>query len=84
MSHADKIKDYIASQLVPDSKVEIGMDTSLVDEVSLDSTALMQMVLWIEDSFAVTVETEDMTAENFGSVGNIAAYVQRNQSGKDG
>lgn len=84
MSPEEQIRNYIAKELAPDSKVEISADTSLIDEVSLDSTALMQMVLWIEDNFGVSVETEDMTAENFATVRNIAAYVQRNQSGKDG
>ena len=84
MSLEEQIKDYITKELAPDTKIEIIADTSLIDEVSLDSTALMQMVLWIEDSFGVTVETEDMTAENFATVRNIAAYVQRNESGKGG
>ncbi len=72
-----KLIDYIRNQLVSESLPELKADSNLVVDGVLDSTALMQMVLWIEDEFGIAVDVEDMTPENFGTVRNMADYLRR-------
>ena len=77
MSVEAKLIDYIQNELVPGSLPDLAVDSDLVGEGILDSTAFMQMVLWIEEHFGYSVDVDDMTPENFGTVRNMADYLRR-------
>jgi acyl carrier protein len=55
-------------------------DAALEDEVSflesglLDSTGMMELVMFIEDSFGVTVSDDEMIPDNLDSVVKAAAF----------
>lgn len=77
MSVEAKLIDYIQNHLAPGALPDLAVDSDLVGEGVLDSTAFMQMVLWIEDQFGHSVDVDAMTPENFGTVRNIAEYLQK-------
>lgn len=80
MSKAEQIADFIAKNLAAGEDVKIEPDTDLVGEGVVDSTAFMELVLWFEEEFGVSVDVEDMTPDNFGTVRNMAEYVERRQA----
>jgi acyl carrier protein len=43
----------------------------------LDSPALMELIVWCETEFAMEIDQEDLTLDNFGTVNAMAAYVER-------
>jgi methoxymalonate biosynthesis acyl carrier protein len=76
MQIANEIRDYIRTQLATDVP-DIGLDSNLWTDGYLDSTAILELVLWLESTFEVTVENEDLTPENFATIRNIEEFVQR-------
>ena len=72
-----KLTEYIQNQLAPGAIPDLAIDSDLVGEGVLDSTAFMQLVLWIEEQFGHSVDVEDLTPENFGTVRNMAEYLRR-------
>ena len=77
MSVEAKLIDYIQNHLVPGQLSDLEVDSDLVGDGILDSTSFMQIVLWIEDQFGHSVDVDDMTPENFGTVRNMAEYLQK-------
>lgn len=77
MSH-DEIKDrvktflgnYIKTQNLPDDK-------DLFTEGLLNSLFAMQLVLFVEKSFNIRVENEDLGLKNFNSINAITNLVNR-------
>lgn len=45
-------------------------------EAGLDSMAIMQLLLHIEDNFQVALEPADLSRENFKTVTKIAALIE--------
>jgi acyl carrier protein len=80
LTKAEQITDFISKNLASGPDVKIEPDTNLVDESIIDSTAFMELVLWFEEAFGVAVDVEDMTPENFGTVRNMAEYIERQQA----
>ena len=74
--------DYIRSQFAPDTGVELSATTDLVGNGILDSTAMMQLVLWIEETYQFPVELEDISPEMFGTVQRLTEYVTRRTAGR--
>ena len=73
---------YIRGQFAPQAGVELDGHTDLFGAGILDSTAMMQLVLWIEETYQFPVELEDIAPETFGTVQRLAKYVQTRGSGR--
>ena len=55
-------------------------DASLLDRGIIDSTGVLEIVLFLESEFGVKVKDSEMLPENFDSVNNIVNFVQRLKS----
>lgn len=76
----DVIRAYILENyLFTDDVAALGFADSLVDRGIVDSTGMLEIILFVEEQFDITVNDEDMTPENFDSVDRIAGYVKRRQ-----
>ncbi len=79
MSIADEVKGYIRTQLAADI-TDIDLDRNLWTEGYLDSTAILELILWLESTFNITIENEELTPENFATIRNIEEFVQRSSA----
>lgn len=56
------------------------LDTNLQQIEVLDSVAMMEFVVWIEETFELIIDTDDLTPENFSTLRGIVAYIEMNVS----
>jgi acyl carrier protein len=52
-------------------------DTSFLESGLIDSTGVLELVMFLEEKFGVKVADEEMLPENLDSIRSIAAYVTR-------
>jgi acyl carrier protein len=76
MSIEDELKAYIGKELIFGRKIELEFDTDLVGLV--DSTGVLELVVWVESTFGYSVELEELTPENFGTIRRIAELIRKN------
>jgi acyl carrier protein len=76
----DAINQYISTEIVttPDL-LPLDNDLSLMEANILDSVAFLNLVLFLEERFGISVEDTELTRENFETINIIAAYVRRKQ-----
>ncbi|ANO50951.1 MAG: acyl carrier protein [Woeseia sp.] len=75
-----KVKDFILENyLFTDDQSAIGEDDSLLERGIVDSTGMLEIIMFIEEELGVKVEDEEMVPENLDSVNRIAAFVARKQ-----
>lgn len=73
-SLADEIRQLLRSRL---SVVAPSVDADLVAAGLLDSLALVELFLLLEERFGITVTLDDITLDDFRAVSSIAAFVAR-------
>lgn len=44
----------------------------------LDSAATMELIMWLEQTYGISIPDDDLTIENFGTVNLIVGYVTKN------
>jgi acyl carrier protein len=78
------LEERIRSLVV--ERLELALDAAaldpasdLKDDVGLDSAALLEVVVSLEEAFGIAVGVEDVTEDNFRSVAAIAAFIERRQ-----
>jgi acyl carrier protein len=64
-----------------------GRGEALTDDVPLlgnviDSTGVIELIVFLQERFTITVGDEEVTTDNLGSVTNVVAFVERKLRGK--
>jgi len=70
------IRDFVVSTFLFDSG-DVADDASLMGEGIMDSTGVLELILFVEETFALSVADDEVLPENFDSIARIAAYVER-------
>lgn len=78
----DKIRKYIFENFIfEESGNNLKDDDSLLEKGIIDSTGVLEMVQFIEETFEIEVQDEELVPENLDSVNNLVSYVTKKQSG---
>ena len=78
MEIEEKIKQYLAENILfSDDGYDYPEDASFLDEGIIDSVGVLELLMFVNNTFGVTVEQQDLKPENFDSVTNLAAYIRR-------
>jgi acyl carrier protein len=59
------------------SQKEISPEESLVDSGIIDSTGILELVMFLEEKYSITIEDEELIPENLDSVKNLVAFLER-------
>ena len=73
MTIEDRVKNVIKEQLGVKEE-EITRDASLMDDLGADSLDLIELVMELEEEFAIEIPDED--AENIHTVGEVITYIE--------
>jgi acyl carrier protein len=78
MSIQDQIRNYIAKNLLFSTNgYHYDDQASFLEEGIVDSQGVMELVAFVEDTFRVSVDDQDIVPDNFDSVSKLVDYVRR-------
>jgi len=72
----EQIRYYIVENFLFGSN---GLDDkdSFLEHGVVDSTGVLELLLFAEETFGITVDDQEILPENFDSISNLAGYVTR-------
>ena len=74
----EKIRNFIAENILfSDNGYPHADDASFLEEGIVDSMGIMELVMFVDESFGITVEDEELVPDNFDSVSRLAANIRR-------
>jgi len=79
MTLQQQIRDFVTSNFYVADPKALEDRTSLLDQGIIDSTGVLEVIMFIESTFGMTVEDSEMLPENLDSIERIAAFVARKQ-----
>jgi acyl carrier protein len=73
-----QIVEFIGANFLYDgAMLDLGDDDSLVENGIVDQTGIIELVLFVEDTYNFQVPESDLTPENFDTISDIARYVSQ-------
>lgn len=76
-----RVRAYILNNLLFSSNdADLPDAASLLERGIIDSTGVLEIIMFLEETFGISVQTSDMLPENFDSVDNIVRFVERMQA----
>jgi acyl carrier protein len=70
------VRSYIRDNFLFTDNGNLEDDTSFLQEGIVDSTGVLELVMFVEETFDIAVEDEEVVPENFDSVAQLARYVR--------
>ncbi len=70
---------FIAEEILRQPNREIAATEPLISSGLIDSLSLMDLALFVEDTFGVRIEDTELNADTFDSLEALAALIQRKQ-----
>jgi len=77
----EQIARYIAGEILKDSTRVVMKDEPLVSSGLIDSFSLVDLALYVEDTFGVRIEDTELTSVVFDTVEQLAELISRRQAG---
>jgi len=67
------LEDY----LFTDDESALTDDMSFLNEGILDSMGILEIIMFLEERFQVTVAEDEMVPQNLDSINNLLGYIER-------
>jgi len=75
MEKCSKIRNFIVENLLFGDGAILTEDTSFLSEGIIDSTGILELVFYLEETFGIKVADDELIPENMDSIRNIAEYL---------
>lgn len=72
----DQLSRFIATTILKQPGRVIGADEKLISSGLIDSFSLMDLALFVEDTYGVRIEDTELNADTFDSLNQLAALVE--------
>jgi acyl carrier protein len=74
----EQIRQYLAQNfLFSNNGLDLKDDASFLEEGIVDSTGVLEMVMFVEETFNIEVNDDEIVPDNFDSVNALAAFIAR-------
>ena len=75
----NQIRNYLLNNSVNADVTELADEQSLLEAGVIDSAAMLDLIMFLEQAFQIHVDEDDMIPENFDSIAAMAEYVAGKQ-----
>ena len=72
---APRIRAYLVETFLLGSDDGFADDESLLESGIVDSTGVMEVVVYLEETFDITIDDDELVADNLDSVERLARFV---------
>ncbi len=80
MDIKDEVRQFIVKHFYVANPASISDDVSLLENGVIDSTGVLEVIGFLEATFGVHVDDDEMLPDNLDSIARIAAYVARKRA----
>ena len=74
------LSTFIASKILKQPNRVIAADESLISSGLIDSFSLMDLALYVEDTFGVRIEDTELNADTFDNLTQLASLIESRKS----
>jgi acyl carrier protein len=71
----EQIREFVTGNFYIADLATLGNSDSLLDSGVIDSTGVLEIIAYLEETFNLTIEDSDILPENLDSIQNICNFV---------
>ena len=71
----DAVREFLQTRIIFDTTRAIASDESFLASGILDSTGVLELIAFLEDTYGIHFQDDELVAANFDSLGRVASFV---------
>jgi len=76
MQIENEIRKFIMENFILDEELNLSEEDSLLEKGIIDSTGVLELVAFIEETYSFKINDEELAPENLDSIKNITQFIQ--------
>ena len=76
MDAVDTVKEFIIENFLFGEKDQLELDTDFFEKGIIDSTGVIELVSFLEETFEISIDDEELVPENLSSLEKIRIFLQ--------
>ena len=81
MDTVSKVREYVVENFLFGDGESLREDVSFMEEGIIDSTGILELLFFLEETFGISVEDHELVPENMDSLRSIAGFIDRKLNG---
>ena len=81
MNCVETVRGFIVENFLFGNGSSLKEDTSFLGQSIIDSTGILELVMFLEETYNMKVEDDELIPENLDNLTNIARFVKRKLNG---
>jgi len=81
MGYLETIRGYVIENFLFGDDSGLEADTSFLESGIVDSTGILELIQFIEETYDIRVEDEELVPENLDSLINVVQFLERKLDG---
>jgi len=77
---ANSLRQFISENFLFGVPTEFSDDDSLLDRGIVDSTGVLELIMYLETTYEITVEDDELVPVNLDSIANLAQFISRKRN----
>ena len=77
MDNSIKVREFVVENFLFGDGESLKDDTSFMEEGIIDSTGILELVFFLEETFSLSVEDDELVPDNMDSLQNITRFIDR-------
>jgi len=77
MDYTGTVKAFILENFLFGEGEQLKEDTSFLESGIVDSTGILELVAFIEETFGIRMADDELVPENLDSISNVVNYLHR-------
>ena len=79
MDYTKQIRDFIVTNFLFGDVGNLQNDTSFLESGTVDSTGMLELIMFVENTYGFKIEPEEMVPENLDSINRVVSFVAKRQ-----
>jgi len=80
MNYTNEIREFIVSSFLFGDRASLQDDTSLLDSGIVDSTGILELITFLEDTYKLKIEPEETIPDNLDSINKVVRFLSERQA----
>jgi acyl carrier protein len=81
MEVSAQIRKFVIENFLFEDNSDLGEDTSFLENGIIDSTGVLELIDFLEKTFGIQVEDQEIVPENLDSISQVAAFIHSKLTG---
>jgi acyl carrier protein len=74
------VREFVIRNFIFEDDGSLTPEMSFIDNAIIDSTGVLELITFVEETYGIKVEDHEIIPENFDSIRNIASFVEHRLS----